>query len=81
MKGADLYFNGVYLGSLYEDGTFEYEIKSSYADKMDINAVVDYLELIRMVGKEKDFDFDTYLKSWHEYYFNDLDAYEFIERY
>lgn len=79
MEGSDLYYKGIYLGSLYEDGKFDYVIDSHDSDKMNVESVAHQLELIRAVASEPDFDYAKYVREFNEFKFND--DYKFVTRF
>ena len=71
MKKSEFYFNGIHLGTLYEDGTFDYSIDSSQSAYMNIEIVVHTLELIRNVGLDPNFNYEQYIKSYNNFKFKD----------
>ena len=79
MEGSDLYYKGIYLGSLFEDGTFDYVIDSTDADKMNVEQVAHQLELIRAIAKDSDFNYANYVKEFNEFKFNN--DYKFVARF
>jgi len=77
MKKANFKYKGIQLGTLYEDGRMEYVLKSSYADKMDIEIMAHTLEIMREVGLDEKFDFSTYVEAWN--IFNNDSRFELVE--
>ena len=71
MKQSRLYYNGIFLGTLYSNGIFNYMLDSSYAERINMELVLHQLEMIREVGKQKDFDFDKYIQGCKEFPFSD----------
>ena len=71
MRYSRFYYNDIYLGTLYENGKFDYVVSSNLSEDMDIEMVVHTLERIRRIGLEKDFDFDRYINSHQNSYFKD----------
>ena len=71
MRHKNFYFNDIYLGTLYENGRFDYMVNSNHSEYMDIEAVVHILERIRLVGLQDDFDFDGYILSYDNSMFKD----------
>lgn len=71
MKYSRFYYNDIYLGTLYENGRFDYMVSSNFGEEMNIEMVVHTLERIREIGLEKDFDFDRYIQSYQNPHFKD----------
>ena len=71
MKKSEFYFNGIHLGTLYENGTFDYSIDSSQSAYMNIEIVVHTLELIRNVGLDPNFNYEQYIKNYNNFKFKD----------
>ena len=71
MRHKNFYYNDIYLGTLYEDGRFDYMVNSNHSEFMDIEATTHILERIRLVGLQKDFDFDRYIQSYDQSMFKD----------
>ena len=69
MKNSRLYYNDIYLGTLYENGEFSYTLNSSQSQYMDMEITVHVLETIRKAGLDKGFDFHRYLTDWKEFSF------------
>lgn len=78
MGGYDLYYESIYLGTLYEDNTFTYVIDSQYKDRFDMELVAHQLALIDEVSKEPNFDCEKYVKAFNEFKFNT--NYKFVKR-
>ena len=78
MDGYDLYYKGIYLGTLYEDNTFTYTIDSQYKDRFDLQLVAHQLSLIDEVSKEPNFDCHKYVKAFNEFKFDR--GYKFVKR-
>ena len=79
MRKARLTYKGIYLGTLWEEGKFDYELKSLYADDMNIEEMAHTLEVIRAVGKRDDFNFDNYTAAWNA--FNDNFHFEEAQKF
>ena len=71
MRHKNFYFNDIYLGTLYENGRFDYIVNSNQSEYMDIEAVVHILERIRLIGLQDDFSFDRYILSYEQSMFKD----------
>ena len=71
MKKADFYYDEIYLGTLFENGYFNYLITSNYSKYLDIEYVVHTLEIIRESSSSETFDFDKYIDSWNNFTFKD----------
>ncbi len=71
MRHKNFYFNDIYLGTLYENGRFDYIVNSNQSEYMDIEAVVHILERIRLIGLQDDFSFDGYILSYEQSMFKD----------
>ena len=71
MKYSRFYYNDIYLGTLYENGRFDYMVSSNFGEEMNIEMVVHTLERIREIGLAKDFDFDRYISTYQNSYFKD----------
>ena len=71
VKHSNFYYKDIYLGTLYENGQFEYTINSSQADHMNVVMVIKNLERIRKVGLEKDFNYQNYIDSYNNFPFKD----------
>ena len=71
MKYSRFYYNDIYLGTLYENGRFDYMVSSNFGEEMNIEMVVHTLERIREIGLAKDFNFDEYIQSYQNSYFKD----------
>lgn len=71
MKHKNFYYKDWYLGTLYENGIFEYMINSNHAQHMDVEAAVHVLERIRLIGLQKDFDYKKYIDSYSNSQFKD----------
>ena len=71
MRVAKIYYNDILLGTLWENGKFNYELYSSYADRMNMELIIHDLERIRQIGLEKDFNFNNYTNSWLNFPFKD----------
>ena len=71
MKHKNFYYKDWYLGTLYENGVFEYIINSNHAQYMDIEAAVHVLERIRLIGLQDDFDYKKYIDSYSNSQFKD----------
>ena len=69
MKIANLYCKDILLGTLFEDGRFNYELYSSYATEINMEQAIRKLELMRQVGLSDTFDFDSYVREWQEFPF------------
>lgn len=69
VKNSRLYYNDIYLGTLYENGEFSYTLNSSQSQYMDMEITVHVLETIRKAGLDKGFDFHRYLTDWKEFSF------------
>ena len=71
MKHSNFYYNDIYLGTLYENGLFEYMVNSNHAKYMNVEIALHILERIRLVGLEKDFNYDEYIQSYQNAMFKD----------
>lgn len=71
MRHSRFYYNDIYLGTLYENGKFDYTVSSNLGEELDIEMVVHNLERIRRTGLEKDFNFDRYIQSYQNSFFKD----------
>ena len=71
MRRSKLYYNDIYLGTLYEDGKFKYKLNSKSADLMNMETVIHTLERIRLIGLQKDFDYEKYIHSYENSMFKD----------
>lgn len=71
MKHKNFYFNDIYLGTLYENGRFDYMVNSNQSEYMNIEDVVHVLERIRLIGLQDDFSFDRYILSYDQSMFKD----------
>lgn len=71
MRHKNFYFNDIYLGTLYENGRFDYMVNSNHSQDMNVEAVIHILERIRLVGLQDDFDFDRYILSYDKSMFKD----------
>ena len=69
VKNSRLYYNDIYLGTLYESGEFSYTLNSSQSQYMDMEITVHILETIRKAGLNKGFDFQRYLADWKDFPF------------
>ena len=69
MKNSRLYYNDIYLGTLYESGEFDYTLNSNQSQYMDMEITVHVLETIRRAGLSKGFDFQRYLADWKNFPF------------
>ncbi len=65
MKKADFYYKEIYLGTLFENGCFNYLVTSDYSKNLDIEYVIHTLEIIRKSSLSKTFNFDNYINSWN----------------
>ena len=77
MDSYDLYYKGIYLGTLFEDGVFTYTIDSKYSDRFDMELVAHQLSLIEQVAKEPNFNYEKYVKAFNEFKFNN--GYKFVK--
>ena len=71
MKHSNLYYRDIYLGTLYENGRFDYMVNSNQADYMNVETIVHILEVIRESCLDKEFNFDKYIREWNNFYFQD----------
>ena len=71
MRHKNFYFNDIYLGTLYENGRFDYMVNSNHSEYMNIEDVVHVLERIRLIGLQDDFSFDRYILSYNNSMFKD----------
>ena len=71
MRHSNFYYNDIYLGTLYENGYFDYMVNSNRAKEIDIEATVHILERIRQIGLNDDFNYDEYINSYNNSYFKD----------
>ena len=71
MKHKNFYYKDWYLGTLYENGVFEYMINSNHAQHMDVETAVHVLERIRLIGLQDDFDYKKYIDSYSNSQFKD----------
>ena len=71
MKHKALYYKDFYLGTLFENGIFDYMINSNHAHYMDIEMVVHNLERLRLTAKQEDFNFDEYIATHENSTFKD----------
>lgn len=71
MRHKNFYFNDIYLGTLYENGRFDYMVNSNQSEYMNIEDVVHILERIRLIGLQDDFSFDRYILSYENSMFKD----------
>lgn len=71
MRHKNFYFNDIYLGTLYENGRFDYMVNSNHSEYMNVEIVVRILERIRLVGLQDDFDFDRYISTYDQSMFKD----------
>ena len=71
MRHSNFYYNDIYLGTLYENGLFEYMVNSNRAKEIDIETTIHTLERIRLIGLQDDFDYDRYIDSYRNSMFKD----------
>ena len=71
VRHKNFYFNDIYLGTLYENGRFDYMVNSNHSEYMNIEDVVHVLERIRLIGLQDDFSFDRYILSYDQSMFKD----------
>ena len=71
MKHSNFYYNDIYLGTLYENGVFEYRITSNQADEMNVTMVANRLESIRQIASKEGFDYEDYVKRYNSFQFKD----------
>ena len=71
MRHKNFYFFFFFLGTLYENGRFDYMVNSNHSEYMNVEAVVHILERIRLVGLQDDFSFDRYILSYNNSMFKD----------
>lgn len=71
MKYADFYCNEVHLGTLYENGKFDYIIDSNLINNNQLDIIAHTLSIIKEVGLSDDFNFDSYISSWNNFIFKD----------
>ena len=71
MRHKNFYYNDIYLGTLYENGRFDYMVNSNHSEYMDVESTVHVLERIRLVGLQDDFDFDRYILTYDQSTFKD----------
>ncbi len=71
MRKADFYYDEIYLGTLFENGYFNYLITSNYSKYLDIEYVAHTLEIIRESSSSETFNFDNYIDSWNNFTFKD----------
>ena len=71
MRHKNFYYNDIYLGTLYENGRFDYMVSSNHSQDMNVEAVIHVLERIRLVGLQDDFSFDRYIISYDLSMFKD----------
>ena len=79
MRRSKLYYNDIYLGTLYEDGKFKYKVNSKNATQMDMETVIHILERIRLIGLQDGFNYDNYIQSYQNSMFKD--GFEFKQGY
>ena len=77
MKKANFKYKSIILGTLYENGKLDYCLRSSFATRMNIEDMAHTLEIMRQVGLDDDFDFDTYVSAWNT--FNKDTRFELVE--
>ena len=75
MKHSNFYYNNIYLGTLYENGLFEYMINSNHSKYMSVENAIHQLERIRLVGLQDDFNYENYINTYNNFIFKD--GYEF----
>ncbi len=71
MKHKNFYYKDWYLGTLYENGVFEYMINSNHAQYIDVETAIHVLERIRLIGLQNDFDYKKYIDSYSNSQFKD----------
>lgn len=71
MRHKNFYYNDIYLGTLYENGLFDYMINSNHAQHINVEIAIHILERIRLVGLEEDFNYDRYIQSYQNSMFKD----------
>ena len=71
MRHSNLYFKDIYLGTLYENGRFDYMISSNRSDQLNMEIIIHTLEVIRESCLSDTFNFDDYVNSWNNFTFKD----------
>ena len=66
MRHKNFYFNDIYLGTLYENGRFDYMVNVNHGQEMNVESVIHILERIRLIGLQYDLDCDRYILSYDQ---------------